>query len=227
MRRCVAVALTTAGLALGAAAPAGAWWAEGGGFRSGAYGVVFVHAEPGEGNALTARNLPVDSPLAPTAIGGVVLHDPANPVTPPPAGSGQGCEQVDAHTLNCHGLGWLDTPISVVYLEVHLGDGDDRLRVPPGSSLFKLGSMGAGNDVVAGEDLRGASIDLGDGNDRITLLGSEGGLLPGDYVGGGAGDDVLRVLNGDADDNPVCGEGNDTLFADVGESHATCETHLP
>lgn len=220
VRRYVAVALTTAGLVLGAAAPAGAWWAEGTSYFNYTFGIARVYAEPGEVNDLTARSLPT---------GHALLHDGSAPVTPPPEDARGGCTQLDDHTLLCEGLGFMGSRVAVAGVWVYLGDGDDRLRVPLGSSLYKLGEMGAGNDTVVGDDTEGARINLGDGDDRITLRGAQSYFLPDDSVYGGAGDDVLRVVNGAADDNPVCADGNDTLYADAGESHETCETqhHFP
>ncbi|HEX8647113.1 MAG TPA: hypothetical protein VF715_09425 [Thermoleophilaceae bacterium] len=222
----MAIALAAAGCTLGAAAPAGAWWAEGTNYK-GIDGAVFVYAEPGEVNDLRARDRQLTG-LVRAPWDGVRLHDPTAPVTPPPAGRGKGCKQLDAHTLFCTGVGLQGgTTNDVVFLNVDLGDGDDRLVVERTGWLFKLGSMGSGNDVVDAYDPAGADIDLGDGDDSITLRGSDGGFLPSDSVYGGAGDDVLNVVNGAADDNPICADGNDTLYADPGESGESgesCET---
>ena len=217
MRRVLVGALATASFVLASAGTASAWWAEGSSYFSGSSGVVSVYAEPGEQNDLRAIGL-LGNQVS------VLLHDPSTPVTPAPAGQGLGCDQVDGHTLRCIGRGFMGSPVSVSYLRVELGDGDDRLRTSPSPGLFKLGSTGSGNDTVVANDLSGASISLGEGDDRITLRGSGSGFLPNDAISGGAGDDVLRLVNGAADDNPYCGDGNDVLYADAGESNADCET---
>jgi hypothetical protein len=46
-------------------------------------------------------------------------------------------------------------------------------------------------------------------------------------VAAGPGDDVLDVVNADDDDDPSCGDGADTLYADVGEDNADCEARPP
>lgn len=217
------IAAAVAATTLVCAAPASAWWAEGGSYRSGSFGAVNVYAEPGEVNDMTAVETQLVGVLG---VGGVEIHDASAPVTPPPAGSGAGCTQLDAHTLRCTGIGFMGSgEMSVDYLRLDLGDGDDRIRIPLTSQAMWLwGSVGSGDDEVIKRDTEGASLDLGDGNDRIVLRGSfAGSLIPDAPIWGGAGDDTIDVLNGADDDNPACGDGHDILRADQGEDSPDCE----
>jgi hypothetical protein len=224
MRRQVAAGLLTATIGLVMASPADAWWAEGYSLRTGAFGVVDVHAEPGETNTLTATNLPGVDGAAPGALR---LHDSTSTVTPPPAGHGAGCTQVDGHTLDCRGVDpFSGAPTSVDYLFLDTGDLGDGVRVPAVSMPFYLdGALGAGDDSLVARDLSGASVQSGDGNDRVVIRGNQGGSITdgSTAVDGGAGDDLLDVFNG-RDDHPACGDGQDTLYADRGETNADCET---
>jgi hypothetical protein len=215
VRRQGAVLLAAVVATLAGAAPASAWWAEGTSFRTGAIGQVTVTALPGERNDLTAIGVPSGRPMGiPGPAGSVILHDASATVTPPPEGRGEGCTVIDAHTLSCVGIGPFGGPPGVDWLSVDLGDGDDRLRVPAASStLFLLGDAGSGDDDVATYDLGGASFTGGDGNDHVTIRGNQSGYLPGDAVRGGAGDDVLDLVNLE-NNYPSCGDGQDTLYAD-------------
>jgi hypothetical protein len=215
MRRFVAGAFLTVSFVLASTTTAGAWYAQGGAYFNGSLGVVQVYAEPGEQNNLTA----VDQLVGPN----VRLRDPVNPVTRTEAEQ-PGCTVVDAHTLDCAAQ-WMGGDTSNYYLEAHLGDGDDSLLVPATSQqLFKIVYAGAGDDTIVGRELGGAYADLGDGNDLIKLSGSSGSWHPaGDTIWAGAGDDVLRLVNGE-NDSPHCREGNDVLYADIGETNEDCET---
>lgn len=223
MRRAAVLAFATAAFVLWAAAPASAWWAEGNAYFNGTRGFADVYAVPGEPNDLSVQTRPTVAYPDPLLGGAVLLHDETVPVTDPPTGRGQGCTKVDDHTLRCIALDAWDSPVAVTGLGVHLGDGNDTLRTPLGSSLFKTGELGDGHDTVVARDDAGASLSLGTGDDRITLRGSGGGFLPNDGIHGGEGDDVLRVRNLESDDNPDCGAGNDVLYADTGETHESCE----
>ncbi|MFL5779905.1 MAG: hypothetical protein ACJ760_01185 [Thermoleophilaceae bacterium] len=220
-----AIVPATIAVALFGAAPASAFWAEGGGYRSGAFGTVEVHGVPGEAADLTVRQFAA-SLTNPSAPGKVIVHDDVASVTPPPAGHGQGCAQVDDHTLSCTGVGLGGEPISVDYLWVGLGDEADRVNVPATSlPMWVFGSTGGGDDRVVLRDLDGSSVYLGDGNDRLVLRGSQSGPVFPESVNGGAGDDVLDVRNGN-DDAPRCDAGVDVLYADPGETGTDCETRV-
>jgi hypothetical protein len=214
---------------LAAAAPANAWWAEGGGYRSGAFGVVFIETLPGEVNDITAVSSPsVRWAAFPAPPGSVTIHDDSAPVTPPPEGRGQGCAKVDANTLTCTGIGMFDAPTdSVVYLEALLGDGDDRLRIPATSAgLYLNGDAGPGDDTILTEDTDGASVSGGNGNDRITIRGSQGAYVFGGHaINAGAGDDVLEIANL-RDNEPYCGDGYDVVSADADDQpRDACEDY--
>lgn len=224
MRKFLLAALTAA-FVVASTGTAGAWYAKGGTYSSGE-GTVQVYGEPGENNNLTAEG----RHLSVVALGmkGVRLHDPDNPVTRTDADR-PGCTLVDAHTLDCNSVHYIDGGEgSVHFLETWFGDGDDRLYVPStSSSLQKVVMAGPGNDAIVGKDRGGAYASLDEGNDSITLRGGgSAGWHPfEDIVHGGAGDDVLRLVNL-ADDNPYCGDGTDVLYADTSEINADdgCET---
>jgi hypothetical protein len=94
--------------------------------------------------------------------------------------------------------------------------------------MWLWGGTGDGNDTVIKHDTEGSSVYLGDGDDRIVMRGSSGGPLIPDYgVKGGPGNDNIDVFNGFADDEPTCGDGNDTLRADEGETSDDCEVRRP
>jgi hypothetical protein len=160
--------------------------------------------------------------------GSVILRDDAATVTPAPDGHGAGCTAIDAHTLSCTGI----DPFTggpgpgVDYLDVRMDDGDDSVYIPAASMpIFLIGGTGTGNDSVRALDLNGASVELGDGNDELTLRGGQSGLTPFDTISAGSGDDTLDVVNMH-DDHPDCGDGNDVLYADrdEGAPATTCET---
>jgi hypothetical protein len=221
-RRLLACVIATIALAAASAAPAAAWWAEGSSYHAGAFGNVIVTAEPGETNHLTA----IGTPGLGVATS-VILRDDAATVTPAPDGHGAGCTQIDAHTLSCTGIEpFAGGAIGVDYLELALGDGDDSIDIPAASMpIFLIGGTGVGDDSVRALDLNGASIDLSDGNDELTLRGNQSGFTQADSISGGSGDDKLDVMNMH-DDHPYCGDGNDVLYADRGEgaqATATCE----
>src|SRR3954454_19732841 len=111
-----AIAPATIAVALFGAAPASAWWAEGGSYRAGVFGAVFVNGDPGEASDLTVSQS-ATALADPVTRGEVTVHDPSNPVSAPPAGHGQGCTQVDDHTLKCTGVDIYGNPMnSVPYL---------------------------------------------------------------------------------------------------------------
>lgn len=85
---------------------------------------------------------------------------------------------------------------------------------------------GPGNDIVRGEenkDIIGGfpnGADSGDdsllgGDGRDTIVDVNDSEDDTDVVNGGAGDDTIDVEDGDADDSGDCGEGSDTLEADL------------
>ena len=74
---------------------------------------------------------------------------------------------------------------------------------------------GAGNDRIVGNDL-GGYLFGGPGNDTITAGRGE------DRVEGNEGDDTIDTRDGRFD-SIDCGAGNDTLFADPGDSASNCE----
>jgi hypothetical protein len=220
--RLLACMIAAVAVAAASAAPASAWWAEGSSFRSGAFGVVDVNAEPGETNHLTAIGVP-----GATITGSVILRDDTATVTPAPDGHGAGCTTIDAHTLSCTGINpFTGAPgLGVDYLSVSMDDGDDSLDIPATSMpIFLIGGTGSGDDSVRALDLDGASVSLDDGNDQLKLRGSQSGLTPFDTISAGAGDDRLDVVNLH-DDHPDCGDGSDVLYADRGEGAqaTTCE----
>ena len=225
MRRALMIAGATLIAALGGAAPASAWWAEAYLIRTGSFGVADVHGVPGEASDLVVTG---DGHFAATSHT-IWIRDRSAPVTPAPAGSGENCTQVGTHVVRCvapdHFPGGPEKTFT--YLGIDLGDGDDRVEIPFMTLLFTYGSTGSGDDVIDARSTAGATLDLGDGNDRVTLRGSGGGYLPNDWINGDAGDDVIDVFNGFDDDEPVCGDGQDVLYADVGEDNPDCETHHP
>jgi hypothetical protein len=210
-----AVLLVVLVAALAAASPASAWWAEGSSLRTGAFGTVTVTTLPGERNDVTAIGVPGGGFVSQSAPkGSVLIRDESATVTPPPAGRGEGCTTLDEHTVRCVGVGPYGGPAQVDWLFVDLGDGDDRLTIPATSNpLYPIGDGGPGNDTISTYDADGATYGGGDGNDRITVRGSQGGYLYPDSVHGDAGDDVLDLVNLD-DNYPSCGDGYDLLYAD-------------
>ena len=88
------------------------------------------------------------------------------------------------------------------------GEGDN---VGPAESA----TGGAGNDRIVGNDL-GGYLFGGPGNDTITAGKAE------DRVEGNEGDDTIDTRDGRFD-SIDCGAGNDTLFADPGDSASNCE----
>jgi hypothetical protein len=122
--------------------------------------------------------------------------------------AGNGCAQVDEHTVACtpslFAGAFAELPASFAGVVVELGDGADqatnRISLGPAGPRPRVAlGGGAGDDVVAGDDVGSDEIDGGPGNDRIAGGGGgdylEGG--PGrDRVSGGAGDDVLYDHDG-------------------------------
>ncbi|MDQ3934441.1 MAG: hypothetical protein M3340_07395 [Actinomycetota bacterium] len=210
--------------ALGGAAPASAWWAETGAYRTGSFGYVDVHGVPGEHSDLVVTG---DETLTPSHV--VWVRDRSAPATPAPDGRGEGCTQVGTHVLRCVAPDYFPggPEPTFTYLGIDLGDGRDRVEIPFTTPLFVYGSTGPGNDTVVNHSSDGATLELGEGNDRVTLRGSDSGFLPNDQVNGNEGDDVIDVFNGSADDAPGCGDGQDVLYADVGEDNPDCETRYP
>lgn len=104
--------------------------------------------------------------------------------------------------------------------KLHGGDGDDTQDGGPGDDTIYAGF---GVDVSNG----------GDGNDRLWALARRDTRRAGvDSLDGGAGDDVFRTRDGEAD-NITCGDGNDTAYLDrkdvitdatEASPNGTCET---
>ena len=96
------------------------------------------------------------------------------------------------------------------------GDGDDSLTND--GTLFGGVSMGGGKDTLVNSGtiigLDGVAIDMGAGDDKVTLL-------PGSKIYGeirlGAGDDVLTAAGVDDDLNIDAGEGNDSVTGGRGD----------
>lgn len=122
---------------------------------------------------------------------------------------GEGCERVDAHTLECKAKAIPEQQSvyqGIERLVVDLGDGDDKLAA--GEGLTVIGSFygGAGGDAITttGRSSSGYPVVYGEAGDD-TLTGDDGDNLliggPGqDTVAGAGGDDIL----GD-DDGPGAG----------------------
>lgn len=128
--------------------------------------VFTLQAAPGEANDVSADASASDS---------FVIRDGGAPLT-----AGPGCTQVDATSARC----------PRVRGRASLGDGDDRMTLPPSFSLDVAGD-GGGDVITAGGIVHG-----GDGDDTLT----------GSLLDGGDGNDVLTGT-----------DGNDTLFGDRGD----------
>ena len=232
LRRAGLGAVAAAVIALVGAAPASAWWAHGGEIDDG-LGAVYVTGLPGETHDLTAIGVPGPEAAlrlapSPATAGSVVLRDATAPVTPPPiAGGDANCVKVDDHTVRCGAGVGVGGPLAVDYLDVDYtaGSGDDGITIPPaGAPVFLAVYAGPGDDSVQAYGPGGAQGKLGDGNDRLVLRGSLGAAIHGQqFVSGDAGDDALDVVNAHYDE-PVCGDGDDTLVADPGEGSGDCES---
>jgi len=209
LKRFGAGALLTICAVLASTAPANAFWAETTTWKSGT-GRVWFYAEPGEVNDVTAFSTE-------TAAGvDVIVRDSKATVTPPPAGHGTGCEKVDDHTLRCTNVDpFTGFETGIQYMHANLGDGDDNLLLLPGSGLSLVADGEGGNDTIKADDPeRGATLDGGAGDDRLTIRGGGGGSFDVAVTYGGAGNDVLDI-NNDYDDKPMCNDGWDLVYADA------------
>lgn len=99
--------------------------------------------------------------------------------------SSRSCQQLTATEVRC-------TIEGLVYLDVRLGGGRDRLDMPTTLTTHE-----------------GPQIDAGSGSDTVLLRGSQG-----DFVIGGAGNDVL--VTGAGSDSVFGGTGRDLLRAGAG-----------
>jgi RTX calcium-binding nonapeptide repeat (4 copies) len=126
-----------------------------------------------------------------------------------PITAGTGCAPLDATAVRCAGLSTIDRTV------VLLGDGDDTLAISPGLI---------------------ATVDGGDGADRITgggdLSGGAGNdlLVGGPFLTGGPGDDELHGTPGDdqlyGDAGPLGGSdaaGNDLIDGGAGHDRTGYE----
>lgn len=141
---------------------------------------VTFDAESGEANDVRVATSPPSSP--PTSV--VEVADTGAPLL-----AGAGCTRVDAAHVICD----IDTAFLEI-VEVHLGDGNDRVR-STGPALRAFG--GPGDDRIEGAD---AYVDLSGEEGADTLIaGGSGGRLNGgpgpDRVTGSPGDDT--IVDGD------------------------------
>lgn len=91
---------------------------------------------------------------------------------------------------------------------IDMGEGDDRVELRSGSSVYGQILLGAGNDTLTAAD-GDLDVDAGAGNDTVTA--GEGD----DLVRGGAGDDIIE--GGEGDDALQGGDGTDRLIGGLGD----------
>ena len=189
LNRLLALAATTAALGI-SATPAAA---------SGVAiddGMLRFTAAPGESN---------DALVAPGDEGGLIVADSGSA----PAAPGAGCEPADGFALCGDArelvldLGDADDVASVdgaVVLPATIdgGDGSDSISAGGGVTLLR---GGAGDDFLNGGEA-GDSVDPGPGPDYVISAG---------------GDDTIAARDGEAD-SISCGEGDDTVSADLDDS---------
>jgi Ca2+-binding RTX toxin-like protein len=124
------------------------------------------------------------------------------------------------------GGGYHQTPDPALAVELHGGDGNDRLSGTFGADDVALG--GAGNDALTGaqalldggegaDGIQGSRAAGGPGNDLVRAYYDGDAVLDGgpgqDSVVGGEGDDVIRTRDGEPD-VVWCNGGTDVTEAD-------------
>ena len=94
-------------------------------------------------------------------------------------------------------------------IQVDMRGGEDSASAGVGKLPIRVNIKGGpGNDEIGADVKRGASLDGGDGNDKIS--GGRGD----DHLVGGAGDD--NMAGGDGDDLIIGGAGHDNLQGQAG-----------
>ncbi len=114
----------------------------------------------------------------------------------------------------------------VAFIQIALGEGDDRARIASQITLPALIRAGGGNDLITAGG--GATeVHAGPGDDQVMggaaadrLFGDDGQ----DAISGGKGHDALdggtgsdKLSGGDGNDTVSGGEGADTLYGDAGD----------
>jgi RTX calcium-binding nonapeptide repeat (4 copies) len=159
---------------------------------------VTFDAESGEANGVTVGVAPPSSPPTTT----VQVADTGAPLL-----AGAGCISTDSAHVDCD----IDAAVLDI-VEVHLGDGNDRVR-STGPALRAFG--GAGDDRIEGGDDyvdlngeegsdtliaggRGGRLNGGPGSDHVTgspdsdtMVDGDGRTASRDFYDGGAGQDTL------------------------------------
>jgi hypothetical protein len=126
---------------------------------------------------------------------------------------------------------------SFATVSVDTGDGNDKVTISDALNPTIVSTYtGAGDDRLSISGMwqmvdaySGGSDTLGPGNDVATIGPAPafavpmpyGGAIPlvyGRLVYGGTGDDTLNTLNGSVD-QPICGDGDDTVVADPADEN--------
>jgi hypothetical protein len=138
-----------------------------------------------------------------TDRGTVTLTDDSAVLTP-----GDWCASVDSHAVRC-------TPalprFSMIHVDVHLGDLNDRLDViDHGHRETLYVNGGPGDDVLDARNGGLARIDGGGGTDQLYGSKDDSWLTDGDLDG--AGDREGNALNGGPGRDVLVGRGGDDQF---------------